>query len=316
MAEVWDDSIKRLFREHPQDYVSWLIEGATYEGTVSGELKNRTRRTDLLMNIRKRGRESLLHIEVQSSEDREIEDRLMEYNLMAKLTHHKSVITFLILLKPMTYVPASPVIDIALDEYEVWRFNYHVVKLWEESAFELVRSGLTGVFPLIPLTNGGTEQEALTTVVAELYAAHEYELLSLSRLIAGMVMKQPAQQEMLRRMFAMYRDVLEESWVYQEILREGHEKGLTEGLEKGLEKGLNQGLERGRSFGEMRALLTIIEKRFPELLQPFKERIEGVTDTSLLERLIGDVSVAQTIEEARQTLNTLAMRENGKNGAS
>ncbi len=240
----------------------------------------------------------------------------MEYNLMAKLTHHKSVITFLILLKPMTYVPASPVIDIALDEYEVWRFNYHMVKLWEESAFELVRSGLTGVFPLIPLTNGGTEQEALTTVVAELYAAHEYELLSLSRLIAGMVMKQPAQQEMLRRMFAMYRDILEESWAYQEILREGHEKGLTEGLEKGLEKGLNQGLERGRSFGEMRALLTIIEKRFPELLQPFKERIEGVTDTPLLERLIGDVSVAQTIEEARQTLNTLAMRENGKNGAS
>ncbi len=51
MAEVWDDSIKRLFREHPQDYVSWLIEGASYEGTVSGELKNRTRRTDLLMNI-------------------------------------------------------------------------------------------------------------------------------------------------------------------------------------------------------------------------------------------------------------------------
>ena len=147
-----------------------------------------------------------------------------------------------------------------------------MVKLWEESAFELVRSGLTGVFPLIPLTNGGTEQEALTTVVAELYAAHEYELFSLSRLIAGMDMKQPAQQEMLRRMFAMYRDVLEESWVYQEILREGREKGLTEGL--------NQGLERGWSFGERRALLTIIEKRFPELLQTFKGRIESVSDTS------------------------------------
>lgn len=49
MADIWDDSVKRLFREHPQDFVSWLLQGATYRGTVSGELKNQTRRTDILL---------------------------------------------------------------------------------------------------------------------------------------------------------------------------------------------------------------------------------------------------------------------------
>jgi hypothetical protein len=46
MADQWDDSIKRLFRDHPQDYVSWLMEGALFRGMVSGELKNRTHRHD------------------------------------------------------------------------------------------------------------------------------------------------------------------------------------------------------------------------------------------------------------------------------
>lgn len=302
MPDEWDDSIKRLFREHPQDYVSWLAAGAIYLGTVSGELKNRTRRTDQLLNMAKADKESLLHIEVQSVEDREIEHRLLEYNMMAMLTYHKPVISCLLLLRPMAYIPVSPLVKAAFDEIEVWRFHYRVVKLWEVPADELVRSGLMGLLPLAPLAQGGTELEALTTVVAELYTAGEYELLSLTRVIAGLVMKLPTQQEMLRRMFAMYRDTLEDSWVYQEILREGQEKGLNQGL----------------SLGEQRALLAIIQKRFPDIVPFVRQQISGMTDTNLLESLIADISVAQTSQEALEVLSVLNNngRTNGKQGES
>ena len=119
----------------------------------------------------------------------------------------------------------------------------------------------------------------------------------------------------------MYRDTLEDSWVYQKILREGHEKGLSQGLEKGLsqglEKGLSQGLEKGLSqglaLGEQRALLAIIQKRFPEIVPSVRQRISGVTDTNLLENLIADVSVAQTAQEALEVLS--ALKGNGhRNG--
>ncbi len=112
MAEVWDDSIKRLFREHPQDFVTLIVEGATYLGTVSGELKNRTRRADQLLNIAKGDKQSLLHIEAQSTEDKEIEDRLQEYNMLSMLTYKKPVISCLILLRPMAFVPTSPEEDV------------------------------------------------------------------------------------------------------------------------------------------------------------------------------------------------------------
>lgn len=313
MADEWDDSIKRLFREHPQDYVSWLVEGAIYRGTVSGELKNRTRYTDQLLDIVKDGKEALLHIEVQSKEDREIEHRLLEYNLLAMLTYDKPVLSCLILLRPMTYVPASPLIKMVFDEIETWRFHYRVIKLWEIPAEQLVRSRLIGLLPLVPLVDGGTEMEALTTVISELYAASEYELLTVTRLIAGMIMKGPAQQELLERMFAMYRDTLEDSWVYQKILREGHEKGLnqglekglSQGLEKGLSQGLSQGLEKGLALGEQRALLAIIQKRFPEIVPSVRQQISGVTDINLLESLIADVSVTQTSQEALEVLSVL-----------
>jgi predicted transposase YdaD len=285
MPDVWDDSIKRLFREHPQDYVSWLVEGATYVGTVSGELKNRTRYADQLLTIAKSGKQSLLHIEVQSVEDRKIEHRLMEYNLFAMETYEMPVLSYLILLRPMAFMPISPVEISAFDEIDIWRFHYRLVKLWEVPAGELIRSSLLGILPLSPLTKGGTELEPLTTAVNELYTASEYELLSLIRLIAGLVMKQPAQQEMLRRLFAMHRDILEDSWVYQEILKEG--------------------LEKGESRGEQRALLTIIQKRFPDIAQAASQQISRVTDTNLLETLIAEVSVAQTLQEAMEVLNML-----------
>ncbi len=296
MSDVWDDSVKRLFREHPQDFVSWLLEGAVYRGAVSGELKNRTRRTDILMEVvqPQTQKEGLLHVEIQSEDDKHIITRLLEYNLLATLIYEKPVLSWLILLRPMPKVPQSPLISALFDEIEVWQFSYGIVKLWEIPAEELLRMGLLGPLPLVPLTKGGTEQEWLAPTIATLYAAEEYELLSLTKLLAGLVMKHKGQQELLERMFAMYKDIVEESWVYQQIVQRGLEKGLEQGLEKGLEQGLG--------LGEQRALLAIIQRRFPAILQTAKELIDGITDADTLEQLVGEVSVAQNAQDVLHIL--------------
>ena len=159
-----------------------------------------------------------------------------------------------------------------------------VIKLWETSAEDLLRTGLIGPLPLIPLTNGGTEQEWLATTIATLYAADEYELLSLTKLLAGLVMKHKSQQELLERMFAMYKDIVEESWVYQQIVQRGLEQGL------------------GR--GEQRALVAIIQRRFPAILQTARDLIDGITDADTLEKLVGEVSVAQNAQDVLHILRT------------
>ena len=299
MADVWDDAIKRLFREHPQDFVSWLVKDAIYDGAVSGELKNRTRRADILVNIvqRETQKAGLLHAEIQSKDDENIIGRLQEYNLMSTLTYRKPVISFLILLRPMPGAPGSPVITALFDEIEIWRFHYVVIRLWDIPADELLRSGLIGLLPLVPLTKGGTEQETLLTTVTELAAAKEYDLLALAKVIASLIMKGKIAQETLERMFAMYQSILEDSWVYQEIMQRGIEKGIEKGIDKGLDKGLTQ--------GEQRALLAMIQKRFPDILETARELVSGITNAGTLEELVGEISIAQNSQEALRAIRAV-----------
>lgn len=295
MADDWDDAIKRLFREHPQDFVSWLVKDAIYDGAVSGELKNRTRRADILVNIvqRETQKAGLLHAEIQSKDDENIIERLQEYNLMSTLTYRKPVISFLILLRPMPGAPGSPVITALFDEIEIWRFHYVVIRMWEIPAEELLRSGLIGLLPLVPLTKGGTEQETLLTTVTELAEAKEFDLLALAKVIASLIMKGKIAQETLERIFAMYQSILEDSWVYQEIMQRGIEKGI----EKGLDKGLAQ--------GEQRALLAMIQKRFPDILETARELVGGITNAGTLENLVMEVSIAQNSQEALRAIRAV-----------
>lgn len=241
-------------------------------------------------------KEGLLHVEIQSEDDQRIVTRLLEYNLLATLTYEKPVLSWLILLRPMPEAPHPPLISALFDEMEVWRFSYAIMKVWEISADELLQTGLIGLLPLLPLTNGGTEPERLATTIATLYAADEYELLSLTKLLAGLVMKHKSQQDLLERLFAMYKDIVEESWVYQQIVQRG--------LEKGLEKGLEQGLEKGLGLGEQRALVAIIQRRFPDIVPTAKELIDGITDADTLEKLVGEVSVAQNAQDVLHILRT------------
>lgn len=235
-------------------------------------------------------KEGLLHVEIQSEDDQHIVTRLLEYNLLATLTYEKPVLSWLILLRPMPEAPHSPLISALFDEMEVWRFSYAIMKVWEISADELLQTGLIGLLPLLPLTNGGTEPERLATTIATLYAADEYELLSLTKLLAGLVMKHKSQQDLLERLFAMYKDIVEESWVYQQI------------VQRGLEKGLEQGLEKGLGLGEQRALVAIIQRRFPDIVPTAKELIDGITDADTLEKLVGEVSVAQNAQDVLHIL--------------
>ena len=85
-------------------------------------------------------------------------------------------------------------------------------------------------------------------------------------------------------------DILRETPIYQEILKEGREEGIQEGIEQGELKGLN------------RAVVEVVVKRFPKLVRLARKQVVLAEDTAILLDLIGKLSVAQNVEEARQYL--------------
>jgi predicted transposase YdaD len=173
--------------------------------------------------------------------------------------------------------------------YETHRFHFRVIKLWEIPAKDLLQSGLIGLLPLIPLTQGGTEEDTLTTTAAELYVAKEYDLLALAKVIAGLRMRNKMDQETLERMFRMYQDIIQESWVYQHIIEQGMEKGLEQGIEKGMRQ----------------TLINYIEARFPVMLALAKEQTSVINDAEVLQRVTTKLFTLQTSGEVEEYLLSL-----------
>jgi len=178
----------------------------------------------------------------------------------------------------------------ATDQGEPARlFYYLTIKLWEVPTQELLQSGLVGLFPLLPLAKDGKQDHVVEKMIDGIATAGQWHLLPLSKVIAGLVFTDDVEYQQMLRRFTMFDDILEESRVYQDILRKG--------VVKGVEQGTKQELARDRQ-----TVLAIIRGRFPDLLNVTKQYIDGVQDPEQLQNLVIKISLAQDSHEVRLAL--------------
>src|SRR5437588_405927 len=121
-------------------------------------------------------------------------------------------------------------------------------------AEQLFQTGLKGLLPLVPLMQDGQQHDVVERVIDELQqpgVKKSGDLLSLTYNLAGLVFECESEQLWLRRRFAMLKDILKESWTYQEIKKEGREEGR----------------EEGQLQGQRQALLLLIQTHYPALVQ-------------------------------------------------
>lgn len=64
-----DNAFKVMLRYHPEQYVQWLLPGATYLETLPTELPRESLYADALLRVRYQGKEYVLHIEIQTDAD-------------------------------------------------------------------------------------------------------------------------------------------------------------------------------------------------------------------------------------------------------
>jgi predicted transposase YdaD len=118
-------------------------------------------------------------------------------------------------------------------------------------------------------------------MVDRLGEAREFDLLAVAHLLGGLVFKGP-EREAFRKRLSMFQDILEESWVYQEIIE--------------------QGLEKGAVQGRRQALMDFLQTRFPELLALATQQMNSIKNAEVLRTLSTKLFAAQTAEEAKQIL--------------
>lgn len=137
-----------------------------------------------------------------------------------------------------------------------------------------------------------------------LHYIQRVEALAILHLIATLVFeKRPADLRWTEWRFERMQDfLLENSIMYQKLVKLGELKGIEEGIEKGI--------ETGRVEGKRESIESIVQMRFPALLDLAKERLKYIQDQESLQRLLVAMVAANTERQARRFL--LALRDKSK----
>ncbi len=297
MAGIWDSNLKHLVEANPEQFIRWLLPGAQYIRELSAHL-NRGIDIDILYEAMLDGERIIFHLEFQRSNDANMANRVLEYNVFASCKYDCTVISFVIYLKQENRIVEPPLIRKVPNGREILRFDFTNIKLWEIPTNELRRTRLVGLLPLLALTSEGGSPEVVDEAITGIeYSTIDNEvkanLLSITLTLATLTLDKPEHKDWLRRRFRMYQDILRDSEIYQIIMQEGVEKGI----EKGVEKGHQQELQDLRQI-----LLGFIQARFQELVPIATKQTANITDTEILKHLTLNVGLAQTLEEARQLL--------------
>lgn len=286
MAKPWDTLMKMLVGASRQDFVSFLLPGARYVGELNTELQSRTLEADLLYTVIWKNRDVVLHVEFQRRSDANMGRRLWMYNAQTDIITRLPVSSFVIYLKESGKTVQSPYDRIVFDQEISQRFFFRTIKLWEISRETFKQAGIQGLLPLLPLTQNGVEREAVDDMITSLDTAGKSDLLPLGYAFAALVMKKAEDQNWLRRRFAMLRDILEESWAYQEMVAEG----------------LAKGMQQGEVLGLREAVIALVLERFPDLADSAQHQVNALEDTAKLRKLVIDVGTARDAQEVVEAL--------------
>ena len=181
----------------------------------------------------------------------------------------------------------------------------------EISPEAIKQTGLAGLFPLMVLAQDGKQPTVVEEIISGVRASGEPsapELLSLTYILASLVFEKEADRLWLKWRFGMLRDVLRDTWAYQEIMQEGREEGLQLGIQEGRQEGRQEGLQEGlqqRLKDQRQILMTIMQAHFPDLVSLAKKQINAIQDPDMLQQMVLQLLVAQGGEQAQQILLTI-----------
>jgi predicted transposase YdaD len=282
----WDDSMKWLVRQNPQFLVSFLLPDAEFTGEVDRELQAPSVTSDTLYRVTWQEEPIVLHVEFQLRHDNEMGRRLWQYNALTNIHTKLPVYSVVIYLLEDKRLVESPYVIRLPNGRPTQQLDFDTIKLWELDPEVFEQQELVGLLPLLPLAKGGKNRETVGRMIEGLRKAGRQDLFMIGYAFSDLVFTAEGDSEWLKASFFMQHDILKNTWVFQEVLKEGKQEGLQEGRQEALEQQLTQ----------------FVEIRFSALLALAKQTIEQKKSVEQLEMILGKIYRANTTEEAQAAL--------------
>ena len=220
---MFDNICKFLAENFSEDLASWLLGFPIQLTQLSPtELSLEPIRADSLILLQ--SDQLVLHTEFQTQPDVIIPFRMLDYRVSVYY------------LQPTK----SPLVQQNTFRLEKTSHEFEVIRLWEQPTEEFLR--IPGLLPFAVLSQTNDPALVLTQIsqITEQIADRRVQsnLMAASAILAGLVLEPEVIQRIIRS------DIMQESTMYQEILREGKEQGRAEGRAEGLTEGRTEALKQ------------------------------------------------------------------------
>jgi len=231
MPKPFDATAKELLEIDPQAWLELLLGRKVGEVRILNvDLSTITTEADSVLLVQE-VEPWVVHLEFQSSYDRDLPLRLQRYSILVHYRHRFPVVSIALLLCPDADGPAmTGLLQHRWPDGLVYHeFRYNVVRTWERPADEILAGGLA-TLPLAPLAR--VKENELPAVIQAMRQRLDREA---TRSQAGMLwtatyvlMGLTYSDELIDRLLEGVQS-MKESVTYQKILREGRAEGLVEG---------------------------------------------------------------------------------------
>ena len=267
----YDNTCKYLAETYPQDFARWLLAAEVSEVEIlKTELNLEPIRADAVIFLKVGNK--ILHLEFQTTPKSKtpLDFRMLDYYTRLKRQYGCEIEQVVIFLQATTseMVFNSQYVDTNTIH------KYRVIRMWEEEAALLLAN--PALLPLATLAKSDSPENLLTQVAAAVNTIESKKardnISVCTQLLAGLRFN----RNLLNQLFQ--EDIMEESWVYQDILQKGEQKGKRR---EALELILRQ---LKRRFGNIPAK---IEQQLPNLgLTQLEDLAEELLDFSQIDDLV------------------------------
>ena len=215
-----DNICKFLAESFSKDFASWILgEAISLTKIEPSELSVEPIRADSVTFLE--SAEIILHIEFQTDPNKNIPFRMADYRLrFYRKFPDKQVYQVVIYLTPRQ----SPLVHETTFNIGKLNHEFNVIRLWEQPT-EIFQQ-YQGLLPFAALSQTQNPEETLRQVAKQIEQITDKQVQSnvaaSTAIISGIALNQEIIQRLLRS------DIMKESVIYQEILREGKAEGKAE----------------------------------------------------------------------------------------
>ncbi len=288
---------------------------------------------DHVYRVKIGGCEWIWHIEVQTHYKSDLPQRMLRYAMLLALKYPgveiRSTLVLLVECAAPRSVPSGMETDLgALRIQSI----YQVIRMWELDPKPALDSERPGLLPWVGLMQSSAKE--FLTALRRVEASGDPKLRAQAVLLGGLRYDKEGIRELLGRIGNMFitADILRESSVTKDFIREleenaiasglakgmakgmeegvrqgiekgiqqGIEKGIQQGIEKGIQQGIERGIEQGRVEEARRLIRAYVTVRFPTLGD--LPQLNLVADAGRLEELMRELVAADSLESAAATV--------------